>query len=791
MSNKFLGTTGAEIDVTNGSTVLYGSTIGAKSLKPSYAVKTNSAGNLISTKLFISDVENLQQKLNSVITNPYAGDLESKSFVSNNIYDTTRTSNISLSNDTINIVSESVKINGETVITAGTNIVQNPMTEDLNCNDNNLTNIGLLNGYDIGTMSSDIETLENKTFYIDGSSISPNGTIFSNYIYADKFIINGATTPAYLLSDGSTIAVSGQNSQSNIYLYHNSTVHVSPPNVGEVRFNNANNTLATTLWISHITHGANGVDIDVFLALITSVSIIYLQEADNSLNYIKYNVTTNPVIVENNYITLQVSQLSSGGSGASNFGNVDLIMSIFSNDTEIDGRITVVETKTQNIQATSSKLTVNRSLELKLDEPDFFAIRSIDGFVNYLIFDDTIMNLYTNLNLNANNLSNVGSIKISSFENSNFFIKTDGTIDENDYLQATDTVITDLQAKVQNQTAIPNATTLNGYTTVILREAEPDFFLVKGDGNDLKFTVGRTSLTCGENMNMSNKIITALGAPVSSSDAVRKAYVDDLITPLQTKTQNITATASENVFNNNSSFILRVANGDSFTIKNDDSPFSTAKFIVSNTSVQVASVPLLMNTQKITLVGEPTISTDAATKNYVDNAINLQGLSPYYRQAKGLTSVTTNGLNETIMNITPTFGSYTWADTAVGQTRHWKIQGAQTRSTFSATYTIRLKTNANTNITWILPATPAAVVNNQLFSIEITQTRQVSNALYYFLKFNSFDATAAGYSFFTSQNTGGNVAALNVSAPYTITIQSSIASSSLTVHSVDITAILN
>ena len=102
----------------------------------------------------------------------------------------------------------------------------------------------------------------------------------------------------------------------------------------------------------------------MFLALITSVSIIYLQEADNSLNYIKYNVTTNPVIIENNYITLQVSQLSSGGSGASNFGNVDLIMSIFTNDTEIDGRLTAVETKTQNITATSSKLTVSKSTEL-------------------------------------------------------------------------------------------------------------------------------------------------------------------------------------------------------------------------------------------------------------------------------------------------------------------------------------------------------------------------------------------------------------------------------------------
>ena len=67
-------------------------------------------------------------------------------------------------------------------------------------------------------------------------------------------------------------------------------------------------------------------------------------------------------------------------------------MSIFTNDTEIDGRITAVETKTQNIQATSSKLTVNRSTELLIDDNDFLAIRSIDGFINHLILTPTEMN---------------------------------------------------------------------------------------------------------------------------------------------------------------------------------------------------------------------------------------------------------------------------------------------------------------------------------------------------------------------------------------------------------------
>ena len=55
--------------------------------------------------------------------------------------------------------------------------------------------------------NENLETLERKTFYID-PNLSQNGTIFQNYIHSDGFIINGATgSPAYVLSDGSTIAV--------------------------------------------------------------------------------------------------------------------------------------------------------------------------------------------------------------------------------------------------------------------------------------------------------------------------------------------------------------------------------------------------------------------------------------------------------------------------------------------------------------------------------------------------------------------------------------------------------
>ena len=161
---------------------------------------------------------------------------------------------------------------------------------------------------------------------------------------------------------------------------------------------------------------------------------------------------------------------------------MNIFMSIFSNDIEIDTRLTTPETKTQNVEAISCKLTVSRSLELLLDEPDFLAIRSIDGFFNYFILNPTVTMLYTDLNLNGKNLNNVSSITISGFETSNFFIKSDGTIDENDYIQATDTVITALQAKTQNISATPTTTFFTKNNTFIIPDGSSEIFAIKDAG---------------------------------------------------------------------------------------------------------------------------------------------------------------------------------------------------------------------------------------------------------------------------------------------------------------------
>ena len=80
MSDKFLGY-GSSTDITNGTALVYAASLGASSLDPSQPVKTNATRQLVSTKLDISDVNNLQASLNNTISNPFAGELSAHSYV--------------------------------------------------------------------------------------------------------------------------------------------------------------------------------------------------------------------------------------------------------------------------------------------------------------------------------------------------------------------------------------------------------------------------------------------------------------------------------------------------------------------------------------------------------------------------------------------------------------------------------------------------------------------------------------------------------------------------------------
>ena len=109
-------------------------------------------------------------------------------------------------------------------------------------------------------------------------------------------------------------------------------------------------------YISHIWHEMDLID--PYIAWISQLSILYIQDQDNSTYYIKYNVNSNPTIT-NSYITVSVTFLDAGGTGLTNFGSgMHIFLSIFTNDIEINTRLSNLETKTQNVAGTASELTL-------------------------------------------------------------------------------------------------------------------------------------------------------------------------------------------------------------------------------------------------------------------------------------------------------------------------------------------------------------------------------------------------------------------------------------------------
>jgi hypothetical protein len=429
-----------------------------------------------------------------------------------------------------------------------------------------------------------------------------NVTNFAGDVTANRFVKDGGLSNQFLMADGSTLENSNSNANSNIYLYNSSTVHNAPPNSGEVRFSAPTNEASTVLWLNHLTRG--GTDIHAFLGLITTLSVIYIQQENDAENYVKYNVTATPIFPEQHvFIQLDVTFLEGGGSGLTSFGDgTPIFISIFTNDREIDER-----------------------------------------------------------------------------------------------LSFTQAAVVDLRAAL-------------------------DFEVVARETNVVDLS--------GQTAYLENRVNTLS----------QQHYDDDI----RLTAEIARATNAESALTNGLALKL-------------DSSLAASTYL---TQASAANTYATLSSQNIS------------------------------RQAKQITSVVTNALVETIMTVSPTFGTYTWTDTAVGQSRKWKIQGIQSRSNFSATFTIRLKTNGTSNVVWILPASPSGAVTNQPFTLELTQVRQFTNSLSYYARFISPEATTAGYSLVTSQNQSGGVVGLNVSGAYTITVQSNLASGTLTFLHVDVTAVL-
>ena len=185
------------------------------------------------------------------------------------------------------------------------------------------------------------------------NGIPVGGTIPQPYVgnfEAGGFVKTGGTISQYLMANGSTLTQSAVSGNSNFYFYNNDTTITPAPLSGQIRYNNANQSLATIIYINATT--SDSVSIEVFFSQIDVLNDIYLQTKDSSANFIRYNITGVPTIIAGQYISIPilVSGLNYGGTGQTSFGSsTPLLLSFFVNGVETNQRLSFLEDKTQNI----------------------------------------------------------------------------------------------------------------------------------------------------------------------------------------------------------------------------------------------------------------------------------------------------------------------------------------------------------------------------------------------------------------------------------------------------------
>ena len=242
-------------------------------------------------------------------------------------------------------------------------------------------------------------------------------------ITSTKFIVQGGTNIQYLLADGTLLTSSANSGNSNFYLYKSTDNATTPPiGSGNIVYNNAIQSLATVIYVSHLTR--DNVDIEIFFENVSSLNDLYIQDQNNSLNYIRYNITGTPTIVPNDYVLIPVIINTSGGTGSTSFGtNHNVLLSIFTNSIETDVRISNLETKTQNQTAVLGTTTLSGSLTMSGNTITNLATPILGTDATNKSYVDTItQNIATNyqwlliqstLSNNNNNISIIHNANLS------------------------------------------------------------------------------------------------------------------------------------------------------------------------------------------------------------------------------------------------------------------------------------------------------------------------------------------------------------------------------------------
>jgi hypothetical protein len=282
----------------------------------------------------------------------------------------------------------------------------------------NTTNLNVNSVSFPSTIPADIKSVQDKTQNITATL---NNTTFTGTVFGT--FNSGGTNVQYVSGDGSLVTPSNSQ-QSNIYLYRTQiNSGIPPPANGRILYALPQSLIvgnSNTLYINHLTD--NNIDVENFLYNISISNQIYIQDRTISGEYQIWDVSGAITIFGGSYI--QVPVLLSSGTHIF-LNNHAIIMAVLLNTTSIDARLNTLESRTQNQTASSLLTTFNGQLDATT-----FVSTLYSGSNYFLKSNGTVdTNTYalsssvSNINLQSEGLGTYSLIGSTS-SNPNFRIKS-------------------------------------------------------------------------------------------------------------------------------------------------------------------------------------------------------------------------------------------------------------------------------------------------------------------------------------------------------------------------------
>lgn len=170
---------------------------------------------------------------------------------------------------------------------------------------------------------------------LSGGTITNSGTLAidaSGFPISDGALLIGSGTSFALnpltagnginiiVSPGHVSIASLTPSGSQLWLYQaNTSITSGTAPSGDVYWNNATQTSATVIALSHITD--DGTDVDLWIDQIATGDTLIIQDQNDSTNYQTWQCSGAVVVHPNSYVEVPVTLVTSAGTGTTGFAN--------------------------------------------------------------------------------------------------------------------------------------------------------------------------------------------------------------------------------------------------------------------------------------------------------------------------------------------------------------------------------------------------------------------------------------------------------------------------------------